>query len=28
LDVYLSGLEKVVSQQAFGSEFMMVYKMP
>lgn len=28
LDVYLSGLEKVVSQQAFGSEFMTVYQMP
>jgi hypothetical protein len=28
LDVYLSGLEKIVSQQAFGSEFMMVYEMP
>jgi hypothetical protein len=28
LDVYLSGLEKIVSQQTFGSEFMMVYKMP
>lgn len=28
LDVYLSGLTKIVSQQAFGSEFMMVYQMP
>lgn len=28
LDVYLSGLEKIVSQQAFGSEFMAVYRMP
>jgi len=28
LDVYLSGLEKVVSQQEFGSEFMTVYQMP
>ena len=28
LDVYLSGLTKVVSQQAFGSEFMTVYQMP
>ena len=28
LDVYLSGLNKVVSQQAFGSEFMSVYQMP
>ena len=28
LDVYLSGLTKVVSQKAFGSEFMTVYQMP
>ncbi|HML68639.1 MAG TPA: hypothetical protein PKA81_09595 [Clostridia bacterium] len=28
LDVYLSGLTKIVSQQAFGSEFMTVYQMP
>lgn len=28
LDVYLSGLNKVVSQKAFGSEFMTVYQMP
>ncbi len=28
LDVYLSGLEKVVTQQEFGSEFMTVYQMP
>ena len=28
LNVYLSGLQKVVSQQAFGSEFMTVYQMP
>ena len=28
LDVYLSGLEKVVSQRAFGTEFMAVYQMP
>ena len=28
LDVYLSGLEKVVSQRAFGAEFMAVYQMP
>ena len=28
LDVYLSGLNKIVSQRAFGSEFMTVYQMP
>ncbi len=28
LDAYLSGLTKVVSQEAFGSEFMTVYQMP
>ena len=28
LDVYLSGLNKVVSEKAFGSEFMTVYQMP
>ena len=28
LDVYLSGLTKVVSENAFGSEFMTVYQMP
>ena len=28
LDMYLSSLEKVVSQRAFGAEFMTVYKMP
>lgn len=28
LDVYLSGLNKIVSQIAFGAEFMTVYEMP
>jgi hypothetical protein len=28
LDMYLSGLEKEISQHAFGAEFMTVYRIP